>query len=332
MEQADSARAADDRRNACIGAGAPIDVDEAWQLLLALRRCVDEGAGPGAAGGLGFRFGGRGCVRADPARADLVLRQGGEIVLRGLRPLDAAARALLELHLPQALASREAGHVVALLGQTLDGFIATREGHSRYINGPVSLVHLHRLRALSDAVVIGVGTAVADGPRLTTRHVPGPHPVRVVIDPRGRLSADCGLLQDGAGPTLVIRGTRGEPFAAPLSPQATALHLPAGEAGIEPRAIIAALARRGLTRLLIEGGGLTVSRFLEAGLLDRLQLAVSPLVLGAGRPALPVAPVDRLDRALRPPCRSHPMGEDVLFDLDLRGAGRDEAGAMRGTA
>ena len=76
------------------------------------------------------------------------------------RPPD--AREIQGLHLAHALGP--AGHVVAMLGQSLDGFIATRRGHSRYINGEGSLTHLHRLRALSDAVVIGVGTAVADGP------------------------------------------------------------------------------------------------------------------------------------------------------------------------
>ena len=209
-------------------------------------------------------------------------------------------------------------HIVAILGQSLDGFIATRSGHSRYINGEASLIHLHRLRALSDAVVIGVGTALADSPRLTTRHVPGPHPVRVVIDPRGRLPAGSGLLDDGAGPTFVVRGGDGPSKAIRLSAQATVLHLPATAAGIEPRDLVAALAARGLTRILVEGGGCTVGRFLDAGMLDRLQLAVSPLILGAGRPALPVTPVERLDQALRPACRSYPMGSDVLFDLRPR--------------
>jgi diaminohydroxyphosphoribosylaminopyrimidine deaminase / 5-amino-6-(5-phosphoribosylamino)uracil reductase len=159
---------------------------------------------------------------------------------------------------------------------------------------------------------------VADRPRLTTRHVPGPHPVRVVIDPRGRLPPGSNLLHDGAAPTLILRGTDGEPFERPLSGQATALHLPAAEGRIEPARIVAALAARGLTRLLIEGGGVTVGRFLEAGLLERLQLAVSPVIIGAGRPALPVTPVERLDQALRPSCRRFLMGEDVLFDLCLR--------------
>src|SRR6201991_2834844 len=79
--------------------------------------------------------------------------------------------------------------VVGQLGQSLDGRIATETGHSHYINGPAGLAHLHRLRALVDAVVVGIGTALADNPQLTVRRVSGPHPARVVIDTRGRLPA-----------------------------------------------------------------------------------------------------------------------------------------------
>src|SRR5471032_3238267 len=89
--------------------------------------------------------------------------------------------------------------VVGQIGQSLDGRIATESGHSKYINGPAGLNHLHRLRALVDAVVVGVGTALADDPQLTVRRVAGPSPARVVLDPRGRLPAGARLLaQDGS--------------------------------------------------------------------------------------------------------------------------------------
>ena len=78
--------------------------------------------------------------------------------------------------------------VVGQIGQSLDGRIATTTGQSHYINGPAGLAHLHRLRALVDAVVVGVGTALADDPQLTVRRVAGPDPARVVIDPSGRLA------------------------------------------------------------------------------------------------------------------------------------------------
>src|SRR6185369_10007960 len=79
--------------------------------------------------------------------------------------------------------------VVAQIGQSLDGCVATASGHSHYINGPAGLAHLHRLRAIVDAVVVGVGTALADDPQLTVRHVAGRNPARVVIDPGARVPA-----------------------------------------------------------------------------------------------------------------------------------------------
>jgi len=85
--------------------------------------------------------------------------------------------------------------VVGQIGQSLDGRAATSTGHSHYINGSEGLDHLHRLRALMDAVVVGVGTALADDPLLTVRRVAGPHPARVVIDPNGRLPAAARVLR-----------------------------------------------------------------------------------------------------------------------------------------
>ncbi|MCA1771348.1 MAG: RibD family protein [Halomonas sp.] len=97
--------------------------------------------------------------------------------------------------------------VVAQLGQSLDGRIATLSGHSHYINGRASLTHLHRLRGLADAVVIGAGTADADDPQLNVRHVSGAHPTRVVLDPRGRVPMDRQVFQTNVAPTLHVVGS-----------------------------------------------------------------------------------------------------------------------------
>src|SRR5687767_13582103 len=101
--------------------------------------------------------------------------------------------------------------VVAQIGQSLDGRVATTTGHSHYINGPAGLAHLHRLRALVDAVVIGVGTALADDPQLTVRRVSGPQPARVVIDPSGRLPASARLLADDGVRRIVLSGSGVQP-------------------------------------------------------------------------------------------------------------------------
>src|SRR6266850_6732728 len=99
--------------------------------------------------------------------------------------------------------------IVGQLGQSLDGRIATESGHSKYINGPAGLVHLHRLRALVDAVVVGVGTAVADDPQLTVRRVAGPSPARVVVDPNGRLPPTARLFDADGVRRLVLTGDGG---------------------------------------------------------------------------------------------------------------------------
>src|SRR6516225_3694162 len=93
--------------------------------------------------------------------------------------------------------------VVGQIGQSIDGRVATTTGRSHYINCPAGIAHLHRLRALVDVVIIGVGTACADDPQLTVRRVCGPNPIRVVVDPHGRLSPDARLLSGDAKTILV---------------------------------------------------------------------------------------------------------------------------------
>ena len=117
-------------------------------------------------------------------------------------PASDAARQLLDLYLPLQL---ESDPVIGQIGQSLDGRIATEQGHSHYITGPADIRRLHRLRALVDAVIVGAGTVAADDPRLTVRQVEGRNPVRVVLDPNGRLDDDRAVFRDGAARTVVIR-------------------------------------------------------------------------------------------------------------------------------
>jgi riboflavin-specific deaminase-like protein len=204
--------------------------------------------------------------------------------------------------------------VVGQIGQSLDGRIATASGHSRYINGAAGLCHLHRLRSLVDAVLVGVGTALADDPQLTVRHVAGPHPARVVLDPKGRLAGCAKVFAcDGVRRVVVIaEGTR-----CAVNTEVEVLALPAANGRIEPSVILAALAQRGLRRILIEGGAETVSCFLNAGCLDRLHVIVAPIIIGSGRPGFVLPPIERADQALRVPMRAFQLGDEILFDCDL---------------
>lgn len=207
--------------------------------------------------------------------------------------------------------------LVGQAGQSIDARIATPTGHSHYINGEAGLAHLHRLRALVDAVVIGVGTAVADDPQLTVRRIEGPNPARVVIDPNGRLPATARVLAADGIRRLVITKA-GAPAKLPAGVEVVPLR--AADGRLAAAAIVAALAERGFRRILIEGGADTVSCFLADGCLDRLHILVAPIILGSGRPSITLPPIERVDQAIRAPMRSHVLdarGGDVLLDCDL---------------
>jgi diaminohydroxyphosphoribosylaminopyrimidine deaminase/5-amino-6-(5-phosphoribosylamino)uracil reductase len=224
--------------------------------------------------------------------------------------LPAPVRRVWDLYAP--LAGAEGSFVIGQLGQSLDGRIATPTGHSHYVNGPQAILHLHRLRALADAVVIGVGTVLADDPQLTVRLVEGPNPARIVLDPNGRMPHDSRLLAEDGTPRIIIQGAHRE-----LPPGVLGIGLKLREKLFDPRAIIAALGELGFQRLLIEGGGRTVSNFLAARALDRLHVTVAPLLIGSGPTGIDLPAIDHLDDALRPSVSLHRLDEDVLFDCTL---------------
>ncbi|HEX9322758.1 MAG TPA: RibD family protein [Xanthobacteraceae bacterium] len=204
--------------------------------------------------------------------------------------------------------------VVAQVGQSLDGRIATPTGHSHYINSAAGRAHLHRLRALVDAVVVGVATVVADDPQLTVRLVHGPCPARVVLDPNGRAAAHARVFAaDGARRLIVTAATGGQQWPAGVE----LVNLPLTNGRFAPAAILRALAERGFRRILIEGGSATISGFLAASCLDRVHVLVAPIILGAGPAGLTLPPIGRIDEALRPAVRVHRIAEEVLFDCDL---------------
>lgn len=246
----------------------------------------------------------------------------------------ARASALFDLYKPlldarerQRTASDQPPFVVAQLGQSLDGFVATLTGDSYYVNGAHCLLHLHRLRALCDAVLVGAGTVATDNPQLTTRRVPGPQPVRVVMDPAARLDGLSRVFRDGQAPTLWVCDSRHAPQArarlGPVPVHAEVLPVDGliandGAAGYHPQRAVAALAARGLRLLFVEGGGITVSRFFTAGALHRLHLVVAPVLIGNGRRGLQAPAHAVMADCPRPRSRTLALGPDMLWDLELR--------------
>lgn len=205
--------------------------------------------------------------------------------------------------------------VTAHLAQSLDGRIATMGGVSQWISDRSDIVHTHRLRALHHAIIVGAGTVAADDPQLTTREVQGESPVRVVLDTERRLPAARRVFA-GEVPTLlaVAADVPGDERHG----AAEVLRLPRNAAGgLDLAQLLRRLRMRGLTHVFVEGGGVTVGRFLAAGLLDRLHIAVAPLLLGSGLPSLVLPEATKPEDGVRAPVRTFPLGADTLFDLAL---------------
>lgn len=245
-------------------------------------------------------------------RALLVRRGGVRAALPA--PADAEAALLRDLFAPLTgpATAPDGVFVTAHLAQSLDGRIATASGVSRWISGPADIIHTHRLRALHHAIIVGAGTVKHDDPRLTTREVEGESPLRVVLDTDRRLHHDHLVFQDGL-PTLLACA---EDAVRPCG-GAEILPLPRAGRGLDLRALVAVLRARGLTHLFVEGGGVTVGRFLAAGLIDRLHVAVAPHLLGSGVPSLALPGIDRPEQGIRFPLVVHRLGDDVLFDCAI---------------
>ncbi len=225
--------------------------------------------------------------------------------------------ALFAIYLPFCAVPPGRSVVVAHLGQSLDGRIATLSGASRWVTGDADIAHNHRMRALADAVVIGSGTVRSDDPQLTVRSCAGRNPVRVILDTNRVLDSGYRVFRDAAATTLLVcaadRTSPGERLGA-----AEIVGLPRDGDALTPAAIVAELTRRGLRRIFVEGGGVTVSRFLAAGCLDRLQITVSPLIIGSGRPSITLPAIDDLRQGIRPLVRRFDLGADVMFECIFR--------------
>ncbi len=265
-----------------------------------------------------FALGADGQLRAVPAgHPDAVVawRHNGGFTL--VLPAEDPRHAMIDLYLPICNATNAQPITVGHLGQSLDGFIATHAGESQYVTGEENILHLHRMRALCDAVIVGAGTVAADDPQLTTRYVTGPSPLRVVLDPTRRLATHYKVFNDDSADTWYVCAkslTRDGDTHVGL---ADVIGIDEGLDGVDVAEVLRLLRARGCHRIFVEGGGVTVSMFLEANLLDRLQIAIAPLLIGDGRPAIRLPARTTLSDCHRPRYRVFRMGADVLFDCEI---------------
>lgn len=252
-------------------------------------------------------------------RGFYMLRDAGIEVQEGL--LEAEARAL-----NAGFASRivQGLPLVTLkLATTLDGRIATASGESQWITGPAARREAHMLRARHDAVLVGSGTVLADDPDLTCRLAgAAPRPLlRVVADARLRTPLSARLVTTARqAPTLLVTAPGHKPGElAPFQAAGVEVATVTRRAeGLEMHALLAALAQRGVTRVLAEGGAGIAAALLREGLVNRLAWFHAPAVMGgdglAAAYALPVEVLAAMPRFRRVAAR--PLGEDWLTELE----------------
>lgn len=218
---------------------------------------------------------------------------------------------------------------------SLDGKSATATGHSRWISGPTSRRYAHLLRARADAVMVGVGTVLADDPLLTARGEddrPLPRqPLRVVVDSGARTPASARLLRQ-PGPTLIaVARPPGERLAPLEAAGARVLPFPAEDGRVDLRALLRHLAREGATSVLVEGGGTLAASLLAQGLVDKVVAFIAPVIVGGKEAPTPVEGegIPTMEKALRlERLTVERLGQDLVLTGYIGGASSGTGGGV----
>ncbi len=222
-------------------------------------------------------------------------------------------------------------YVVWKYAATLDGRVAAADGSSRWITSDAARADVHRLRARTDAVIVGSGTARADDPHLAVRGVPGAvQPLRVVIDTAGTAVRPGARVLDGTAPTLIAVA---QDAAAPeLGGAAEVLRLPrseGGRPGVDLPSLLNELYGRGVRSALLEGGPTLAGAFVGEGLVDEVIGYIAPVLLGSGPAALGDAGIAAIAQALRLQLtESVRVGPDLRITAVAAGSARARASAV----
>jgi GTP cyclohydrolase II len=207
-------------------------------------------------------------------------------------------------------------NVTLAFAQSLDGCITARPGQPTALSGSQALAYTHELRAAHDAIVVGVGTVIADDPRLTVRLAPGAHPQPVVLDANLRIPLSCRLLTAPVRPLWILCGKHAPMLRRRELEARGACVLPVFEDESNAERwplLLHALSQCGMRSVMVEGGARVITSLLESGAAQRLSLTIAPRFLAAVRGvhesefALPA-----LQRV-----RYRPLGDDLIVEADL---------------
>jgi riboflavin-specific deaminase-like protein len=214
--------------------------------------------------------------------------------------------------------------VTVKFAQSLDGRIATATGDSKWITGEEARQFAHQLRSRHDAILVGIGTVLADDPQLTVRLTEGRDPLRVVVDTNLRTPLTARVLANGAAAgTLIVcaESVDRERVEAVEELGGAVLRLAANDdqAGIDIARLLEALGRRGIKSVLVEGGRQIITAFLSARAVDRVIAIVAPKIIGKGIESIGDLGIIHINDALTfTSVSTLKLGADIVFDARLK--------------
>lgn len=199
--------------------------------------------------------------------------------------------------------------VIAQIGQSIDGRIALKNGNSHYINNPKSIIYLHCLRSISDAIIVGSNTIKKDNPLLTTRKIKGANPKRIIIDGSLSLNNKYKIFNDGNENIIFTKSNK-----KIILNNSTIIRLKEKNF---TRNLIKQLKKLKYKNILVEGGSKTISELINNKYIDILQFMIAPILIGSGINSLNLKEISNLKKAIRPKYNFNVLENEIIVNLFL---------------
>ncbi len=199
--------------------------------------------------------------------------------------------------------------VIAQIGQSIDGRIALNNGNSHYINNPKSIIYLHCLRSISDAIVVGSNTIKKDDPLLTTRKIKGTNPKRIIIDGSLSLNNKYKIFNDGNENIIFTKSNKNIRLN-----NSTIIRLKEKNF---TKNLITQIKKLKYKNILVEGGSKTISELINNKYIDILQFMISPILIGSGINSLNLKEISNLNKAIRPKHNFNELDNEIIVNLFL---------------
>ena len=199
--------------------------------------------------------------------------------------------------------------VIAQIGQSIDGRIALNNGNSHYINNPKSIIYLHCLRSISDAIIVGSNTIKKDDPLLTTRKIKGTNPKRIIIDGSLSLNNKYKIFNDGNENIIFTKSNKNIRLN-----NSTIIRIKEKNF---TKNLITQIKKLKYKNILVEGGSKTISELINNKYIDILQFMIAPILIGSGINSLNLKEISNLNKAIRPKHNFNELENEIIVNLFL---------------